>query len=149
MGGPLRPAAGAGQGVARDRSPESRVRPPGPPRGLGRERRDRHASGQLVARIAPIALKASEQVRLGRLWPHAVYKEDQGQLVGPLPKGVDPALALVDLLRALVPPPATAGRCPGRPPRGTNICRAVKRPLSAPRRLPASWRAKAKPIAPW
>jgi transcription-repair coupling factor (superfamily II helicase) len=62
-------------------------------------------SGQLVARISPIALKASEQVRLGRLWPHAVYKEDQGQLVGPLQKGVDPALALVEMLRALVPPP--------------------------------------------
>ena len=62
-------------------------------------------SGQLVARISPIALKASEQVRLGRLWPQAVYKEDQGQLVGPLKKGVDPALALAELFRALVPPP--------------------------------------------
>ena len=60
--------------------------------------------GALVARAAPVSLKASERVRLGRLWPHAVYKEDQGQLVGPLPKGVDPARALVDLLQALVPP---------------------------------------------
>jgi transcription-repair coupling factor (superfamily II helicase) len=60
--------------------------------------------GTLVARAAPVVLKASERVRLGRLWPHAVYKEDQGQLVGALPKGVDPARALVDLLQALVPP---------------------------------------------
>ncbi len=62
-------------------------------------------AGRLVARISPIGLKASEQVRLNRIWPGAVYKEDQGQLVGPVPKGADPALALVDLLRALVPPP--------------------------------------------
>jgi transcription-repair coupling factor (superfamily II helicase) len=64
--------------------------------------------GTLVARAAPLVLKASERVRLGRLWPHAVYKEDQGQLVGALPKGVDPARALVDLLQALVPPAAPA-----------------------------------------
>jgi transcription-repair coupling factor (superfamily II helicase) len=62
--------------------------------------------GTLLARVSPITLKASEQVRLGRVWPHAVYKEDQGQLVGPLRKGEDPARRLVDLLRALVPPAA-------------------------------------------
>jgi transcription-repair coupling factor (superfamily II helicase) len=60
--------------------------------------------GSLVARLSPLALKASERVRLGRLWPRAVYKEDPGQLVGPLPKGQEPARALVELLRALVPP---------------------------------------------
>jgi hypothetical protein len=60
----------------------------------------------LVARISPLALKASEQVRLGRLWPRAVYKQDLGQLVGPLRGGADTTAALVELLRALVPPPS-------------------------------------------
>ncbi len=60
--------------------------------------------GSLVARISPLALKASEQVRLGRVWPGAVYKDDQAQLVGPLRAGDDPAKALVSVLRALVPP---------------------------------------------
>jgi transcription-repair coupling factor (superfamily II helicase) len=63
-------------------------------------------AGTQVARISPITLKASEQVRLGRLWPRAVYKPDQGQLVGPLKAAVSPAGALVELLRALVPPAA-------------------------------------------
>jgi len=62
--------------------------------------------GSLVARISPLALKASEQVRLGRLWPRAVYKQDLGQLVGPLRGGADTTAALVELLRALVPPPS-------------------------------------------
>ena len=63
-------------------------------------------AGSLVARISPLALKASEQVRLGRLWPRAVYKQDLGQLVGPLRGGADTTAALVELLRALVPPPS-------------------------------------------
>jgi transcription-repair coupling factor (superfamily II helicase) len=62
------------------------------------------SSGTFVARVSPIALRASEQVRLGRLWPRCVYKEDQGQLVGPLRRSADPARALVELLRSLVPP---------------------------------------------
>ncbi len=87
-------------------------------------------SGGLVARISPITLRASEQVRLGRIWPKAVYKEDQSQVVGPLPTsnfapakgsrpggvaglrgpagkasggGGGPAQALVEMLQALVP----------------------------------------------
>jgi transcription-repair coupling factor (superfamily II helicase) len=60
--------------------------------------------GGYTARISPLSLRPSAQVRLGRLWPRAVYKEDQGQLVGPLRKAEDPARALVDMLRALVPP---------------------------------------------
>ena len=39
-----------------------------------------------VARISPIELKASQQMRLKRLHPRAVYKEDLGQIVLPLPK---------------------------------------------------------------
>lgn len=64
--------------------------------------------GTLVARMSPISLKASEQVRLGRVWPQAVYKQDQGQLVGPVRKGTDPASTLVEVLRALVPPAQNA-----------------------------------------
>ncbi len=72
--------------------------------------------GDLVARISPVRLRASEQVRLSRLWPRAVYKEDQAQLVGPLRVGgrlgaqaaaagapSNPASALVDMLKQLVP----------------------------------------------
>ena len=59
--------------------------------------------GGFTARLSPVTLRPSEQVRLGRLWPHAVYKEDQAQLVGPLRKAADPAGALVEMLRALVP----------------------------------------------
>jgi transcription-repair coupling factor (superfamily II helicase) len=62
------------------------------------------AGGQLVARLSPIALRASERVRLGRIWSRAVFKEDAQQIVGPLPKGPDPAQALVRLLAELVPP---------------------------------------------
>jgi transcription-repair coupling factor (superfamily II helicase) len=62
--------------------------------------------GTLVARLSPITLKASEQVRLGRLWPKAVFKPEPGQLVGPLRAPADPAGALVEMLRALVPPAA-------------------------------------------
>ncbi|MDQ2754133.1 MAG: transcription-repair coupling factor, partial [Actinomycetota bacterium] len=61
-----------------------------------------------TARLAPLALKASERVRLGRLWPKAVYKEDLGQLVLPMARGAEPAGDLVDFLVALVPPVASA-----------------------------------------
>lgn len=61
-------------------------------------------SGGLTARLLPLRLKASATVRLGRLWPKAVYKPDNGQLVVPLPRGADPAVDLTDLLRALVAP---------------------------------------------
>ncbi len=60
-------------------------------------------AGSLVARVSPLALKASERVRLGRVWPGAVYKEDASQIVGPLKAGADPAAALVGVLQALVP----------------------------------------------
>ncbi|MCU1351158.1 MAG: transcription-repair coupling factor [Acidimicrobiales bacterium] len=56
-----------------------------------------------TARVSPIVLKASQTVRLTRLFKGAVAKPDQEQLVLPVPK--TPALAgtLVDLLRQLVP----------------------------------------------
>ncbi|HYD10965.1 MAG TPA: TRCF domain-containing protein, partial [Acidimicrobiales bacterium] len=55
------------------------------------------------ARISPITLRASATVRLRRLAPSAIYKEEQHQLVVPLSKQVDPADALSTLLAELVP----------------------------------------------
>ncbi|HLH99716.1 MAG TPA: transcription-repair coupling factor [Acidimicrobiales bacterium] len=57
-----------------------------------------------TARLQPLALKASQRVRLSRLWPKAVYKEDAGQLVVPLPASADLAADLAGLLAGLVPP---------------------------------------------
>jgi transcription-repair coupling factor (superfamily II helicase) len=56
-----------------------------------------------TARLAPLALRASQRVRLSRLWPKGIYKEDTAQLVLPLPRGAEPAQELVELLRQLVP----------------------------------------------
>jgi transcription-repair coupling factor (superfamily II helicase) len=61
------------------------------------------SGGQAVARLAPLSLKASTQIGLRRRHPRAVYKEDLGQVVVPLPRGVDVPGALVTLLDELVP----------------------------------------------
>jgi transcription-repair coupling factor (superfamily II helicase) len=55
------------------------------------------------ARLGPVALRASAAVRLRRLAKDAIYKEELGQLVVPLRKGVDVADALITLLTELVP----------------------------------------------
>ncbi len=89
------------------------------------------AAGQLVARLSPIALRTSERVRLGRIWPRAVYKEDAQQIVGPLPKGPDPAQALVGLLAELVPEPLSEAPAPGAPPPES----ALEQPRADARRL--------------
>ncbi len=60
------------------------------------------------ARLAPLRLKTSEYIRLGRVAKGAIYKEEIGQLVVPLRKGEDPAAQLVRLLGELIPP-AEAG----------------------------------------
>ncbi|MCK4176386.1 transcription-repair coupling factor [Aciditerrimonas ferrireducens] len=66
-----------------------------------------------VARLAPLALPASAKVRLARLHPRAVYKEDLGQLILPVPpEERDAADWLTGVLRQLVPPPA-AQAAPG------------------------------------
>ena len=56
-----------------------------------------------VARLSPLQLRTSQQIRLQRVAPDAVYKEDLAQLVRPLPRGADPADAVIALLRELVP----------------------------------------------
>ncbi|HZU71442.1 MAG TPA: transcription-repair coupling factor [Acidimicrobiales bacterium] len=60
-----------------------------------------------TARISPLpSLLTSARMRLSRLYPKAVYKEDQSQLVVPLgPKqAADPAGAIIELLGELLPP---------------------------------------------
>ena len=44
------------------------------------------------ARLAPLRLRTSEEMRLRRLARGRVYKEDLRQLVVPLPRGADPAI---------------------------------------------------------
>ena len=61
------------------------------------------AVGKGVARIGPISLGVSAQVRLRRLAPRAMFKEDLGQLVVPLQKLDQPAAELRALLSELVP----------------------------------------------
>ncbi|MGD9996687.1 MAG: transcription-repair coupling factor [Ilumatobacteraceae bacterium] len=56
-----------------------------------------------AARLAPLELKVSEGMRLKRLSRTAIYKDDQQQLVVPIPAGKDPALFLVGFLRELIP----------------------------------------------
>jgi transcription-repair coupling factor (superfamily II helicase) len=57
-----------------------------------------------TARVSPIVLKASQQIRLTRLFKGAVYKEGVEQLQLPIPKTPDLAGTLVQFLRDLVPP---------------------------------------------
>ncbi len=58
----------------------------------------------MVARLGPLQLLASAQVRLRRTRPHALYKEESSQLVVPLVGDSAPADELVELLHELVPP---------------------------------------------
>ena len=68
------------------------------------------ARRRLVARLAPLALPASARVRVRRLRPEAVYKEESGQLTIPLAPDEAPVEALTVLLGELVPTDATAVR---------------------------------------
>ena len=89
---------------------------PGPALSLlmvGRLRAECHRTGLrdvsitgAQARLGPLELKMSEAMRLQRIARHAIYKEDQQQVVLPLKKGVDAAQQLVAFLQQLVPEPA-------------------------------------------
>jgi transcription-repair coupling factor (superfamily II helicase) len=61
-------------------------------------------------RIAPVALSASQEVRLERLAPQAVVRD--GVLFVPLPR-VDPVTGMIDFLRQMWP-----GEGPSRPDSG-------------------------------
>jgi len=56
-----------------------------------------------TARLSPLPLKTSQQIRLKRLHPTAVYKEAEQLVVVKVPHKAHPADALVDLLRQLDP----------------------------------------------
>jgi transcription-repair coupling factor (superfamily II helicase) len=60
-------------------------------------------SAVATARLAPLSLRASARVRLGRKWPKAIYKEEARQLVLPLPRGANAPATLAEVLRDLVP----------------------------------------------
>ncbi len=60
-------------------------------------------SRQPVAKIIPVRLAASAQVRLRRIAPGASYKEDLSQLLLPIPPGELAADALRQLLEDLIP----------------------------------------------
>ena len=63
----------------------------------------RSAGRPPTVRIAPVAIPASAQVRLRRLAPGATYREDQGQLLVPVPAGESAPDAVRALLEDLVP----------------------------------------------
>ncbi|MGB8858673.1 MAG: transcription-repair coupling factor, partial [Ilumatobacteraceae bacterium] len=65
--------------------------------------RDVQIVGQ-QARLGPLTLKFSEEMRLRRLSRDAIYKEDQQQVVVPIKRGADPAVFLCGFLQQLVPP---------------------------------------------
>lgn len=65
--------------------------------------------GEAVARLTPLRLPASARVRLTRLAPRAVLKEDPPQLVVPLAGGPRLAADLEALLAALLPAGAGVG----------------------------------------
>jgi transcription-repair coupling factor (superfamily II helicase) len=71
-----------------------------------------------VAKLSPVELPASAQVRLRRLAPGAVYHEQFHQLVVALSGDGHPADALRALVMALVPPPEGAPADDGRPASG-------------------------------
>src|SRR3546814_20877849 len=56
-----------------------------------------------TARIAPLPLKTSQQIRLKRLHPKAIFKEADQQLVLQIPPKAHPSEHLVQLLRDLIP----------------------------------------------
>ena len=93
-------------------------------------------TGEAVARLSPIRLRASARVRLGRLHPRAIVKEDVDQIIVPLAAGPDIADRLATLLRELVPAdPGDSAR-----PDPDTAARAAAETIAAgfgPRRAPS------------
>jgi transcription-repair coupling factor (superfamily II helicase) len=79
-------------------------------------------TGEAVARLSPVRLRASARVRLGRLHPRAIVKEEVDQIIVPLSAGPDLADRLAVLLRELVPPEVTGG--PGPDPDAAAVAAA-------------------------
>jgi transcription-repair coupling factor (superfamily II helicase) len=81
------------------------------------------------ARLSPISLPASAQVRLQRLAPEAAYRAELGQVIVPLEQGVAAPDVLVDLLGLLVPPPSGAT---ARPPADESAPRGASDSMPVP-----------------
>ncbi|MGA2530082.1 MAG: transcription-repair coupling factor, partial [Acidimicrobiales bacterium] len=79
-------------------------------------------TGEAVARLSPLRLRASARVRLGRLYPRSIVKEDVDQVIVPLAAGPDLADRLAVLLHELVPPEAT--EAPARDPDAAAVAAA-------------------------
>ncbi|MHB1772907.1 MAG: transcription-repair coupling factor [Acidimicrobiales bacterium] len=62
--------------------------------------------GEVVVRMSPVHLAVSSQVRLQRLHPRAILKEEASQLILPFAAGADLADRLAGLLGELFPTPA-------------------------------------------
>jgi transcription-repair coupling factor (superfamily II helicase) len=73
-------------------------------RSPGRDSGAGFGSRRLVGRLSPLELPASARVRLHRLYPDSVLKEQARQLVIGLSGSDDPAVQLASILRDLVPP---------------------------------------------
>jgi transcription-repair coupling factor (superfamily II helicase) len=61
-----------------------------------------------VVRLGPLALRTSQTIRVQRLYPKAVYKEELGQVVLPLPRGANAADHVRTFLAEVVPDEAAA-----------------------------------------
>jgi transcription-repair coupling factor (superfamily II helicase) len=56
-----------------------------------------------IARVSPLPLKVSQTMRLKRLHPKAIYKEDVDQVLIPVRPGSEVAVTLVTFLQEMVP----------------------------------------------
>ena len=59
--------------------------------------------GEVMLRLSPLRLPASARVRLQRISPRALYKEELGQVLAPLRAGSALADEVASFLAALVP----------------------------------------------
>jgi transcription-repair coupling factor (superfamily II helicase) len=73
-------------------------------RGPGTAGSQRPGSKLLVARLSPVEMPASARIRLRRLHPDSVLKEQTGQLIVGIAGKEDPAVQLASMLRDLLPP---------------------------------------------
>ena len=99
--GPLPPPAEALLAVARLRAEAARTGV----REVVVVKPDGWGGAPSTARLSPLPLKASQQIRLKRLHPTAVYKEGEQLLIVKVPHKEHPADWLVALLRDLEPVP--------------------------------------------
>jgi hypothetical protein len=67
-----------------------------------------------IARLSPLDLKVSQAMRLKRLHPKAIYKEDLDQVLVPVRPGSEVATTLVTFLQEMVPveEPSVASTAP-------------------------------------